>query len=274
MLSKEMVDVANKQIQIEIAESNEQLQKKIASSLAKFNARGALAGGGSFSHTLELCCDHLEYQITRAWMLLHRVLLIATAHPYTKIADDLKELLAYHFNDLSTLESIFTSKDHFWGPSLRQMVKPKLEAIRILALTKIGLEVDLFVMNLKKLNSQNDAQGNIFHIYAPIGAIQTGSHASTNINQKFDSAGIDRLVSALDTLKDFVSKEESLSANSAEIIELIDEIKEETSKEKPNTGKICGLISVVASSVQMIANARPAYQTLKAAAAYFGIMLP
>ena len=58
------------------------------------------------------------------------------------------------------------------------------------------------------------------------------------------------------------------------VVEVIKDAKIEVALEKPNLARLRGSLMAIATTVQALGSAAPAYQLLKAAAALVGVTLP
>jgi hypothetical protein len=123
--------------------------------------------------------------------------------------------------------------------------------------------------------SNEKSDQNVFNIYSPVGAIQTGANAIAYPTQYLDTATQERLLNALKFVEEALANTDSLPSHpKSEIVELVQESRVEIQKEKPNTTKLQTLLSTVGASIRTVASLKPAYETLKTVLVYFGVNLP
>ncbi len=111
-----------------------------------------------------------------------------------------------------------------------------------------------------------------FNIYGgQVGAIQTGPGATAAVNQ----SELDQILRALRDVKRVVQETQAIGdAERVQIVEVVDEAVTEAQKPKPNRLALRSLMSGIATSVQTLGAARPAYDILKGVLALLGVHLP
>ena len=140
---------------------------------------------------------------------------------------------------------------------------------------KHDVEIDLYVDSLKiSAEEQPSAMAHSYHFYGTVGTVQTGAGATANVVQNLAAEDKQALLRALDQIKDAISSSQALLAQREELIEIAEECITLMQAPQPNDSKLRAMFDVLATSVQAVASAQPAYQALKAALLPLGIMLP
>jgi hypothetical protein len=95
----------------------------------------------------------------------------------------------------------------------------------------------------------------------PVGAFQTGTHATATVTQVASNSGsIQAVHAAIDGLVEMLRSAPGLSEDHRiETIEILNDVKTEAEKEKPNKSKLGGLLSGAGTMIQTIPNAAPAW---------------
>jgi hypothetical protein len=102
--------------------------------------------------------------------------------------------------------------------------------------------------------------------------VQAGIVGST-VTLTLDAAGRDRLTSALERVLVAVEEDVEMGrADKVETLELIAECKEEVKMEKPNIKRLASLLGGVAASVQTVGSLGDAWQNLKSAMEFIGLI--
>jgi hypothetical protein len=112
-------------------------------------------------------------------------------------------------------------------------------------------------------------------INSTVGAVQTGHQSTANVQQQINAEGRDALLKTLDVIAEQLGKSNELPArNKAEVVELVSDTKNELNKPEPNVTKVSAYLAAIGGTLGAIANLKPAYDALKAAAALIGVSLP
>jgi hypothetical protein len=153
----------------------------------------------------------------------------------------------------------------------------ELDSAKNQALAKVGTEIDLFVHALKKKEAveTNGTSSTVFNIYSPVGSIQTGDSSIANVTQNIDTEVKEQIRKALEDIELALNQPEvEPSSSKTELIEVVQESKDEIQKEKPNVTRLRSLLTTVGTSIQVVSSLKPAYETLKHALTFLGISLP
>jgi hypothetical protein len=226
-----------------------------------------------------LCADAARDRAQIAWQTLFRFVTTSGITYYEGLAEDLKKVIADHLpENLVDLKGFVKEEAEALGlPDLISQLQAEVEGARATTLAKINGEIELFVISLKNRAqvSKDQPEQTVFNIYSPVGAIQTGATAVAYVSQTIDTATRDKLLNVLRELEQRLETVDSLPKHPKhEIIELVKESETEVRKETPNSTKLRTILSAIATSIQTVADLRPAYEGLKEALMYFGITLP
>lgn len=108
-----------------------------------------------------------------------------------------------------------------------------------------------------------------------VGSVQTGNHSVTNVQMNVTTSESSALIDALEGLVQALAKVSELTdQDKADVVDLIEDSKNEIHKEKPNKIKLNSYFAGIAGSIGTLANIKPAYEVLVAAAAAAGFTLP
>ena len=158
-----------------------------------------------------------------------------------------------------------------------QMGKATLDGARDLAIAKHLAEVDIYVDSLLTAQNSNGATSlsGTYNFYGPVGAVQTGAGAVANVVQSLSNEDRASLSAALAQVKAALDASSSIpEVQRAELTGIVIECGREVEAGNPNSTKLMALLMVLGTTIQTIANARPAYEALKAAVLPLGINLP
>jgi hypothetical protein len=197
------------------------------------------------------------------------VLLKAKVKPFPELSKELKDIISSYSINLKDLRE-----------SLRfQNIDSVIaETVIISQPSRFFPEIDLIIKELENLEKGEGigSESNIttYNINAPGGIVQTGNNAKAgnivinNDNKQELCKAIDIILNAMSNANDFHSSAKE------ETKELIDKVKSEVEKPKPNGIKLGSLLLGIANTVQSLASMKPAYEALKTAASAIGIHLP
>lgn len=114
-----------------------------------------------------------------------------------------------------------------------------------------------------------------YNFYGNVGAFQTGPGASANIIQNLGSEDKDALLNALNLVRDTLTLVRDLAAEQKdELLQMVDDSVKEVKSTNPNNTKLRTILTAIATTIQTVGSAQPAYQALKTALLPLGITLP
>ena len=133
------------------------------------------------------------------------------------------------------------------------------------------LEIDLYLDGL--MTAENEKAQ--LHFHGPVGAVQTGSHARADVLQNISAEDRGALTHALTALREAIENAQELQdGQRMELIEVAAECEQMSLTGIGNNTKLRGMLNVLATTIQTIGSAQPAYAALKLAVAPLGILLP
>lgn len=275
MFSEKFMERANRLIEIQFAERRKQIPVEISTVKSKHAAIGALHSSTTVLHIKEICEREIEIRAVIAWQSLIRVLQTLGHESSDDIAGDLKQFMRESIN------SSYAELTHLLGQNLMNMMKLEqvaMEGARDHVIAKHEIEIDLYVDTREKRSGQHDAgteQAPTYHFYGNVGAVQTGPGALANIVQNLGREDQEAINQALSLARDAIAAANEIAeVKRNELVEIIDEARNDLDRGNPNGTKLHSLFTTVATTIQTLASAQPAYQALKGALIPLGIMLP
>jgi hypothetical protein len=151
---------------------------------------------------------------------------------------------------------------------LGQTVPPLLSEAKDRALNLARGEVAAFAYRIAALQSSpKTAPGVNINVEGNVGAMLTGDYATANVVQHFGTEEKQIVERALVAVREYAAGRGDIP----ELTEIVDDAETEMNKGKPNLAKLKGLLSGIASTVQTVAAAQPAYEAVKAALSVLGL---
>jgi len=139
---------------------------------------------------------------------------------------------------------------------------------------KHEVEIDLYVDSLLSSGS-NQAPTSQYNFYGSIGAVQTGANAQANIVQNLGTEDRAAISQSLTLVREALRQADDLAERQQQdLIEIATDCETQFVSKTPNNIKLLTMLTVLGTSVQSIASARPAYLALKSALLPLGITLP
>ena len=214
----------------------------------------------------EACEQEVAARIALSWTELKNILAAVGVSFTEELAGDLKGQVAQHIAvaDLVQIVNGAAGDDHRFHSSVERELR------------MLSSDVDLYCANLKRVAEQQGRTGQpILNFHGPVGAVQTGPYAAASVVQQFGVEQRQALARALDELRARIETlEASALPQKSEVVELIEEARQEVAKDRPNGLRLTSVLSGVATAVQTIGATEAAYQAVKLAAAMAGIPLP
>ena len=276
MLDPKVTDLVDRMVRDQFDDRREQLRLEITEVQNEASNRGSARSGSAIKKICDLCAHDIKVRTVIVWQTLLKVLSQTGIVPSEGLAQELKSLVA-GYESAITVVALQHSDQAVAGTTINS--RESLEAALNKAMTKVYTEIDFFILSLVRSNEARETERGspqpIFNFYSAVGAVQTGSSATANVAINIGPEDREALFRALDLVKSALAGVQSLPANPpAEIIELVDEVKSEIEKPKPNGTRLGSLALTIATAIQTVGSLQPAYQTLKAALLSLGVMLP
>ena len=141
--------------------------------------------------------------------------------------------------------------------------------------SKHDIEVDLYVDSFTSGSTDQQAASSQYNFYGTVGTVQTGASSQANVVQNIGASDQDALLKALELTDTALRNAAHLGERQQnELLEIVAECKAELGSKSPNNTKLLTMFGVLATSVQAVASAQPAYHALKAALLPLGVTLP
>lgn len=277
MLDNSVIDLAHRQIQLACEKQLSDLEFELSSISANAAQNGMLR---SSTHILEIQNAYANATTERgnfAWEILHRCITTIGISYDDQLEQQLKAAIEKHLPEhMDGLKyRVQQAADQFGMSDIVSRIPDKVEEARQHVRRTIYSEIELFILKLKTKPVELPYLPQINIHNSNIGALQTGTGSVANISQTINTKAIEEISNALIYMGSELKTVESLPQNDkSEIIELIVDGIDELKKEKPNLSKIKSYVSTIGGAVSFAANLRPAYESLKAAAAMIGLQLP
>jgi hypothetical protein len=133
-------------------------------------------------------------------------------------------------------------------------------------IAQYSAEVQIAVAGLVNTGKLASTVANSVHVSGNLGVVQFGKHAVSNVGELHQpSTDIAGLASVFEQLVAAIKAAPHLDEPArADIAEVVDELKAEARKSKPNRSKVTGLISGVSTAIQTIPNVAPAWAQIVA----------
>lgn len=223
----------------------------------------------------ELFQEDLKIRGALALQVYHR---LASAYPEeadSGILDAAKSLLVPMLeSERARLEKIMLDQTPFKrgggtkGPAYSHDLAEALDTTK----RKLLLDAEILEaqMSVKKTDGGGATTVNVTG-YGNI--VQAGLHGSTGAII-LDRGSAEALSKALDLVRDgLAGVPDGAGVVKGDVLEMVEEAKQEIAKATPNKSKIATLAKGVAESVRTVAALKPAYESLKGALAYLGISI-
>jgi len=277
----EVIEIARRRIALDIAEQSRTLETRIGQIKAEANAHGMLGSSRTVLLVDAACAENVKKRAEVVFQQLSRCVTAASIQPNENFSAKLKSAAHSFFPpDIEGLANRATELAITLG--LQNMAMggygKQVDAARDAALSYLDSEIDLFALSLMKKHEQQSTV--VFNInQSTVGAVQSGHGALANVSQHLNNDEHKQLISALEQLKAAILEVDSLPVHDKrEVIEVLDEGVVELQKEKPNLIKVRGFMATLGATVSeatsVLANLKPAYETVKAATSTIGIAPP
>jgi len=265
MIDEEIKKIAHDRIRIEIGEQNNNLHREIDRVKAEMSHRGVLRSSMAIKRVTDLCVETIKNRAQLVWQTLFRFITTSGISYSENLSEELKGLIVHHLpENLGDVRGHVKKITEIAGsPNMYERI--------------VGTEIDLFVHALKKKEAveTNGTSSTVFNIYSPVGSIQTGDSSIANVAQNIDTEVKEQIRKALEDIELALNQPEvEPSSSKTELIEVVQESKDEIQKEKPNVTRLRSLLTTVGTSIQVVSSLKPAYETLKHALTFLGISLP
>lgn len=276
MLDPNAAKISDALIENELTERRQVLERELVTIAQELNARGLFHSGAHVQKAWDLCVRELHIRAQLIFQTDVRVLSQLTIAPYPELKDDLRKRLERFLPLTDDYSGALQNLQSRLG--LQSMPQLRIHEPREQVLRKIGGEIDLLVEGL--LRRQQEAATlpagmTTLNIYGAVGALQTGSGATSHVVQHINSEDKKALLEALAAVQQALIKlQEPSPFHKGEVLEVVHEVTSELSKTEPNHLKLKSALKAVGESIRLAGSMNGAYQLLKTALLPLGIMLP
>ena len=279
MIDQEIVKNANNRILIEIEEQNNRLASEIGRFMIEMCDANAVSSSTFKRGIANLCIDTIKNRAQLVWQILSRFITTAGISYSPKLSDELKGLVAQYLSEekLAYLRDYIEPPTSFIIDFPIESIWRDWDSARNQALSKIGSEIELFVISLKRKadTAKNGTSSISLTFNAPVGSIQTGDSSTANVTQNIDTEVKEQIRKALEDINSTLTRSEvETTTPKGELIEIVQKSQVELQKEKPNVTWLRSSLTTVGASIQLVSSLKPAYESLKQALTLIGIPLP
>jgi hypothetical protein len=275
----EAIEIARLTVESELPARRRALNREIGQIRSEFIRHGQTDSSGLFESIADACAREIESGAARLWEIIHRCVLDTGVEPDDDLANDLireaRNLLDHYC--VTDAEGMFNYEVQ------RSKLPPDFKEgagfrVRVIgARQKLHAEIRLFA---RSLMNQARARGagvgaQVFNVYAPVGAIQTGPSAQAFVTQELDASERNELLEALERIAtDLASAATVTAADADEISEAVEDTRAELEKQRPNRMLLWAKLSAVASMIRAVPVLESGYQVIRGIALVHGIALP
>jgi hypothetical protein len=140
---------------------------------------------------------------------------------------------------------------------------------------KHDIEVDLYADSLRTSGADEQAIPSQYNFYGSVGAVQTGANSQANVVQHISASDQTALLQALGLARDAIRSSNQFGGRQqSELLGIVDDCEFELGSSSPNNTKLLSMFVVLATAIQAVASAQPAYHALKVALLPLGVTLP
>lgn len=247
------------------------LQRSTQRVKERMSARGMLQSGMTVTELRELFVAELRARGALAWEQLQSVISLLGFAPTESAVEDLATVLAAAIDkqcgELSEQLGQETSPIGMGG---------KVDIADDLANLKRELyaRVELLVRSLQRQRLSPEP-GHVFNFHGMVGALQTGTNATTSISIELTPAAIEQLRNTLNQVQSAITRAPELAADTREeLTSIATEVQEELARDRPSKIRVGQLAQGIGTAIQTAASLQPAYAALKHALWAIGVTLP
>lgn len=266
----ELLQIAAHRIRIEFLDRKEVFAREIAQIKEEMTLRGLLFSGMTVQRIEQAVRQEFEIRAMLAWQTISRVLSGQPLPVGDELIREIKGEVGRHLiEDCDDLETVYTS------PIGRGDYSPSqpLDEVRRRVLDKVESEIDISLLAAARTAAPGTPT--TITIYQSYAIVQTGPGSTALLAQHFGTNEREVISRALTAVEETIPSAVGIpSEERTQILELVVDARQELSKQQPNTLKLRGAISAIATSIQTLGSARAAYDLLKGAASLLGVHLP
>ena len=206
-------------------------------------------------------------QICRdAWSELHHIAVTVGVKPDEGLVDDLRAVFDEVMRPLADRYVGELASKKSTAGAISGDIVGDAEAAFLRSREIVGTEIELFSSNTEMIVSQSGGNVRIqnYTFSGPIGAVQQGDHSTATVTQNIETAGLEALRGALDSLLERFREHERLAP-------LIEESKVEAAKSQPRLGYLRSLLTEIKAWVGAVKEGKELFEMVESAAVECGI---
>ncbi len=275
MIPQLVVATARHAVEVAIDERRAIFNREVADLRAQFSIRGMGVSTPMLQAVKDRISAEFKIRAMMAWQIWARAL--ATQHAI--ILADLRGRLTEEIETALRLDALSSDLQQQYL-TVRNVVNwmgdpaDLLPRMQQQAMDAVLVEIDFAILEATKAQPAG-AQTGDFHFYGPVGAVQTGPGASALVQQQFGAAERETIGRALEAVEHALPAAKELGAQDRQqLMELVVEARQDLEKPQPNPHRIRGTLTTIATSIQTLGAAAPAYALVKGALALMGVHIP
>jgi hypothetical protein len=271
MRDSTLLDRLNRLADAELASRESNLAQAINAVNSQFAAKGAFNSGRRLTFVHQVIENELDIRNELVWNATRRVLSERQQVTDEEMRRELKNYMKDRlFRSQATLNH--SLDQHIRDPALRKRLTIDDRAVRVQK--RIEIEVDIFCDASVSRVQQSFSATPAIVIHGPVGAVQTGSGATSNISVTINESTQHSLLLAIRQAREALEASPQALPESAELVQITNDLQKELESPSKNVTRIKLLLSGLAGSIQTVASMRPAYEAIKGAGALIGLQLP
>ncbi|BEP50502.1 hypothetical protein [Variovorax sp. V116] len=250
-------------IQAKAAQHFEQLALQIQSEMVR---AGSFLSSMTVQRMDRATADVIEASAQKIFDALSIAIGVEKLSNDPSIVSQIQTLYGARLNELA--EMLIAARDMRTKPVGLRMTTglelPKAREALAVELKTQSAKIHLLLTGMKSTGQTAQAVSNTFNIGGAVGAIQTGPGAIAHVTQT-QTTSLQELTQALELIQVHLSTQASLDpVRRAEALDILDDVKKESAKEKPNSAKVGALLGGIKDTIQTIPTIAPAWTQVQA----------
>lgn len=272
MLDQTFRDRFTRLLDVRISERVEQFKAELMHLDRQAASKGMFTSGYHASQVRQAHERELEVRTIITWESLVRAHKTLGIHLGGETAAEFKSVL---HSEINKYYAELSASLRSYEKRLPVPVPMDLAGAKSHVTNKHDVEIDLYVDSLMNGNADQQAASSQYNFYGVVGTVQTGASSQANVVQNIGASDQEALLKALELTDTALRNAAQLGERQrSELLEIVAECKTELGSTSPNNTKLLTMFGVLATSVQAVASAQPAYHALKAALLPLGVTLP
>jgi hypothetical protein len=278
MSFKDLIPLIEKRLDVAIKDQDRPFQMQLGAITGDCNKRGMLHSGGYIQLT---ATEHCKQFRTHASLALKCLIEVLEAARQVLTSENFEDIKKYLYQVLDRQHAILARKSGTVGTVIAQM---SLSDIWDRSLKeclgdekrRLDGQLDLMLLASKTRTDSNSnvntATSQTLNFYGHVTNVQTG--ASSQIFQTFTTQDTATLNALLDEVRSALAKLSDGDEAKAELLQAVDVVKEELSKDNKNKITITGTLGAIGAGIGRISQLMEVYDKFKGIVSAYGIFLP